>query len=165
MLALEMKSETRLHSCCFTGHRPEKLKLSEQEIIAALEREIHTAIDDGFVEFISGMSRGVDIWAAEIILKLKKEGQPLRLISAVPFEGFERRMPAEWKKRYHDILAAADQVEYISPAYSPASFQLRNEWMVDRSSRVIAVFNGEKGGTKNTIDYAARKGVRVVNAI
>lgn len=26
--------------------------------------------------------------------------------------------------------------------------------MVDRSSRVVAVYNGEPGGTRNTIDYA-----------
>ena len=159
------ESEVRLHSCCFTGHRPEKLSQPESEIIVALDREIHAAIDDDFVTFISGMSRGVDIWAAEIVLRLRAENCPLRLICAVPFEGFDRRWPAAWKKRYHDILAAADRVEFVSPAYSPASFQLRNEWMVDRSARVIAVFSGENGGTKNTINYAARKGVQVINVI
>lgn len=34
--------------------------------------------------------------------------------------------------------------------------------MVNHSARVIAVFNGEKSGTKNTIDYANRVGVPVV---
>nr|DAO60991.1 MAG TPA: hypothetical protein [Caudoviricetes sp.] len=34
--------------------------------------------------------------------------------------------------------------------------------MVNHSARVIAVFNGEKSGTKNTIDYAVRVGVPVV---
>ncbi len=29
--------------------------------------------------------------------------------------------------------------------------------MVDRSSLVIAVYNGESGGTKNTIEYAKGK--------
>ena len=28
--------------------------------------------------------------------------------------------------------------------------------MVDHSAHVIAVFNGEKSGTKNTIDYARK---------
>lgn len=35
--------------------------------------------------------------------------------------------------------------------------------MVDRSNLVITVFNGQKSGTKNTVDYAKRKGVRIVN--
>ena len=37
--------------------------------------------------------------------------------------------------------------------------------MVDRSNLVIAVFNGKKSGTKNTVDYAKRKGVNVVNVL
>ena len=37
--------------------------------------------------------------------------------------------------------------------------------MVDRSNLVIAVFNGERGGTKNTIDYASSKGICVVNVL
>ena len=41
-------------------------------------------------------------------------------------------------------------------------FQIRNEWMVNHAARVIAVFNGEKSGTKNTIDYAVKVGVPVV---
>ena len=162
---MSTESELRLHRCCFTGHRPEKLSQSEQEIITALDREIRAAIDDGFVTFISGMARGVDIWAAEIVLRLKLEGYQLHLICASPFEGFEHSWSADWQRRYRDVLAAADLVKYISPAYSPACFQIRNEWMVDRSARVIAVFNGERGGTKNTMDYAAKHGVTVRNSI
>ena len=105
------ESELRLHRCCFTGHRPEKLSQPERVTIAALEREIRAAVDDGFVTFISGMARGVDIWAAEIVLRLKAEGHPLHLICASPFEGFERSWSADWKRRYHDVLAVADLVK------------------------------------------------------
>ena len=58
-------------------------------------------------------------------------------------------------------MRKADLVRFICPGYSRACFQIRNEWMVDHSARVIAVFNGEKGGTKNTIDYAKRQKVGV----
>ena len=37
--------------------------------------------------------------------------------------------------------------------------------MVDNSNLVIAVWNGEKSGTKNTVDYAMRRGVKVVNVL
>ena len=36
--------------------------------------------------------------------------------------------------------------------------------MVDHSARVICVFDGKSGGTKNTLDYAVACGVAVVNA-
>ena len=112
--------------------------------------------------FISGMARGVDIWAAEIVLRLRKEGANVKLICASPYEGFERGWSAEWQRRYNVILAAADLVRFICPGYSRACFQIRNEWMVDHSALVIAVFNGQPSGTKNTIDYANRKGVPLI---
>ena len=155
------EAELRLHRCCFTGHRPEKLREPEAVISRKLENEIRQAIADGFRVFITGMARGVDIWAAEIVLRLREEGQPIRLICACPYPGFEHRWPAEWLRRYNDILRAANLVRFISAAYSPSCFQVRNEWMVDHSARVIAVFNGEPGGTKNTIDYANSRNVPV----
>ena len=156
------EQEKRKHRCCFTGHRPEKLNRSEAEIISWLESEIRKAVDDGFVTFISGMARGVDIWAAEIVLRLRDEGLPIHLICASPFEGFERSWEESWKQRYADVLRKADLVKYICKNYSRACFQIRNKWMVDRSARVIAVFDGHTGGTKNTINYAAQQGVRIV---
>lgn len=156
------ESDLRTHRCCFTGHRPEKLHDPESVIIVGLEREIRAAVADGFQTFISGMARGVDIWAAEIVLRIRGEGEPIHLIAASPYEGFERSWSADWQKRYHKIIAAADLVRYISPSYDRSCFQRHNEWMVDRSARLIAVFNGEAGGTKNTIDYATKKGISIV---
>ena len=143
-------------NCTHKLHQPESV------VIAALEAKIREAIADGFVTFISGMAWGVDIWAAEIVLRLKAEGHPIHLIAAVPYEGFEKSWDDDWKQRYHAVLSAADFVKYICDHYHRGCFQVRNEWMVDRSALLIAAYTGEKGGTKNTVDYAARKGVQTV---
>ena len=156
------EAEMRLHRCCFTGHRPEKLQRSEKEVRAELEREIHKAVLDGLNVFITGMARGVDIDAAEIVLQLREEGYPVRLICASPYPGFENNWSRVWQTRYGVVLEQADLVRYICPRYSKGCFQIRNEWMVNHSARVIAVFNGQPSGTKNTIDYALRQGVSVV---
>ena len=156
------ESEKRMHRVCFTGHRPEKLLTPESVVKENLEREIKQAVTDGLNVFISGMARGVDIWAAEIVLKLRKKDPSIKLICASPFDGFEKSWNADWQKRYNTIMKEPDLVRFICPGYSRACFQIRNEWMVDHSARVIAVFNGEKGGTKNTIDYAEKKGVNTI---
>ena len=158
---MQSEAEMRLHRCCFTGHRPEKLRRSEREIRAELENEIQRAIQDGYVTFITGMARGVDIWAAEIVLQFKREGYPIHLICACPFPGFEESWSAGWQCRYRIVLEQADLIRYISPRYGRACFQTRNEWLVNHSSRVIAVFNGQPSGTKNTIDYAMTQRVDV----
>lgn len=157
------EQEKRKHRVCFTGHRPEKLDMSERKVKSALLKEIMRAIDDGFNVFISGMARGVDMWAAEIVLELKEEHPDLKLIAAIPFEGFEKKWSRDNQKQYNDILSQSDLVKFICTSFSYSTYQKRNEWMVDHSARVIAVFNGEKSGTKNTIDYAKKCGVEVLN--
>ena len=156
------ENEKRMHRVCFTGHRPEKLTRTEKDIVCDLEKEIRQAIADGLSVFITGMARGVDIWAAQIVLSLRNSGYDIKLICACPYDGFESGWSKDWQKQYKEILAAADFVKYVCEGYSRSCFQIRNEWMVNHAARVIAVFNGEKSGTKNTIDYAAKAGVPVV---
>lgn len=130
MLTEEQK---RMHRVCFTGHRPEKLKQSESVIVKALETAIKEAIADGKNVFISGMARGVDIWAAEIVLRLRKEGANVKLICASPYEGFERGWSAEWQRRYNVILAAAALfVLSVRGTAEPASRSAMSGWSTIR---------------------------------
>ena len=68
------EAEMRSHLCCFTGHRPEKIGIPDETVIALLDKAISEAIQSGYRTFISGMARGVDIWAAEIVLKYRDAG-------------------------------------------------------------------------------------------
>ena len=74
---------------------------------------------------------------------------------------FEKHWSSEWQQRYRKILMAADYVKVICPVFSMSSYQLRNEWMVNHSSLLIAVYNGRAGGTRNTIEYANKCHVEV----
>jgi len=155
------EAEKRQRRVCFTGHRPEKLTVPERVVKRELEKEIRLALTEGKNVFISGMARGVDLWAAEIVLKLRAKDQNVKLICACPFDGFENSWNATAKEQYRSILEQADLVRYICPSYSRSCFQIRNEWMVNHSAQVIAVYNGTPSGTKNTVDYAYKVGVPV----
>ena len=156
------EAELRLHRCCFTGHRPEKLNETPDKVKEWLEKQIDKAIADGYTTFISGCAMGVDIWAGQIVIRKKTENKELHLIAATPWPGFANRWNAEWQQQYNELLSGADLVRSISNHYHDGVFQQRNEWMVDHSNRVIAYYNGAAGGTKNTVDYAKGKGIEVV---
>ena len=150
------------HACSFTGHRPERLEMSEDKVIAWLEEQIRKAVEDGYTDFISGMQRGVDIWAAEIIIKLKKEGKKVHLVAACAWNGMEKDWEPEWKKRYTKILMGSDKIVYVSKKPGRAAFFERNHWMVDNSSRLIGVYTGAPGGTIETVWYAKNHGLEVI---
>ena len=154
--------ELRKHRCCFTGHRPEKLTIPEKQLAGRLETEIKRAIDSGHTTFITGMAKGVDIVAAEIVLRLREQDPRLKLICALPYSDFGQHWGGGWTERFRQVLARADLEMTICPGFSYGAYQARNEWMVRHSALVIAVYNGESGGTKNTLDFAKRNGIPCV---
>lgn len=155
------EAEKRKRRCCFTGHRPQKLTRPEVVIKADLEKAILKAIDMGYQTFITGMASGVDIWAGEIVVRLRQSNPDLHLIAAVPFPGFESKWSNDWRTAYAALLSKVDVVRYICPSYSVGAYQRRNEWMVDHSAYLIAVYDGKPSGTKNTIDYATKCGITI----
>jgi len=153
------ETELRKHRCCFTGHRPEKLSIPENRLALLLEAEIRKAIGDGFTTYITGMAKGTDLVAGEIVLRLREQDDRLKLICALPHPGFGLHWGGGWTERFQRVLAAADLARCVCPSFSYASYQIRNEWMVNRSGLVIAVFNGSAGGTWNTLEYAGNMNV------
>ena len=156
------EEEKRLHRCCFSGHRPEKLDESEENVKKWLSEQIDSAIAAGYTTFISGCAMGVDIWAGQLVLQKKAKNPALRLIAATPWPGFSNRWNIDWQVQYSDLLKNADLMVPVCNHYHKGVFQQRNEWMVDHSNRVIAFYNGAPGGTRNTIEYAEKKGVEVI---
>ena len=155
------EDEKRKVRCAFTGHRPQFLTRREEDVRVDLENAIMAAIRDGYTTFVTGGAYGVDIWAAEIVIRLQASNHGLHLIAAIPFPGFEEAWTVEWKQRYNALLAAADFVVFMEEKYSRRAYQVRNEWMVSHAARLIAVYNGEPGGTRNTINYARKIRVNV----
>ena len=157
------ENEKRAKRCCFTGHRPEKLKLPEKIICDRLSQAIESAIDRGKTTFICGMARGIDLWAGQAVIEMKMKYPELKLICAAPFVGFERQWSMSWQQIYTFVLTHADYKVAISKRYDPGCFQRRNEWMVNHSSLMIAAYNGERGGTRNTIQFAKACGIPIHN--
>lgn len=152
----------RANSCSFTGHRPERLILPELIVLRYLQDEIARSVDLGFRVFISGMQRGVDIWAAEEVLRQKQLGANIDLIAACAWKGMEDDWDPGWVDRYNKILDKATEICYIGSKPGRQAFIARDHWMVDHSSRLIGVYNGVGGGTKETLDYARKMGITTI---
>ncbi len=147
---------------CLTGHRPDKLygyDLNNEKWLKLKEYLKDILRQYSPDEAISGMALGCDTIFALAVLELKEEGFPIDLRCAVPFKGQERIWSTPDKRKYNDILSKADFVDILTEeSYKPYLLQKRNEYMVDNSDLVIAVWDGSSGGTKNCIDYAKKKG-------
>ncbi len=143
-----------------TGHRPDKLPNKETGYTLPNPTYIYVCqeIEKLFIQLkpekiISGMALGVDQWAANIAIKLN-----IPYIAAVPFAGQESKWPIKSQKIYNSLIAKASEIHIVCDGeYSGWKLQKRNEWMVDNSDEVIAVWDGTKGGTANCVDYITIK--------
>jgi uncharacterized phage-like protein YoqJ len=153
---------------CFSGHRPDKLpfkgdiSIPEVKILVSkLCYEIDKSIKQGYTTFISGMAKGVDIWAAKYIIEKKNENKSIKLICAIPYKGYASSWKGVDKWDYGWIIDHADEVVYISEKYTPYCMKKRNEYMVDNSSKLVAVVGDYSSGTGQTIRYAQKKNLSV----
>ena len=160
----------RLHTCCFTGHRPEKLPWGTDEgdpRCAALKRKLYDAVeaayDEGMRHFICGMARGCDFYFAEAVLQLRARREGVSLEAAVPCPTQADSWPEEDRARWRRILAACDLETLVQHSYTPGCMLRRNRYMVDHSALVIAVYDGTSGGTRRTLEYALRQKVPFVD--
>lgn len=153
----------RTHTCCFSGHRPDKLPSGYRDqlpkataVKIALSAAIDEAVADGYDTFLCGMAQGADWWAAEEILRRKHAGVPLRLIAALPCPEQDSRWPQPQRAYYRRLLLhiPAEDRHLICDCYTPYCMNGRNLWMVEHASRLIAVFDGTSGGTANTVRHA-----------
>lgn len=152
----------REHTCCFTGHR--KLPQNKiEKIILNLNREIENLIAHGVTDFISGGALGFDQIAASMIITKKEMGCKIRLIFALPCKNQDEFWSDEQKRLYHNIIAEADEVIYVSEEYSNGCMKKRNRYMVDQSAYCICALLRPMSGTNQTVRYARQKGLYVIN--
>lgn len=155
-------------SCCFTGHRPNKLNgynpSDNKELLFKLRDIIIDHIENKEVDkFITGMALGIDMWAGRIVLKLKEKYPHIKLVAAVPCVNQYNKWPQKSKDEWQSIIHKCDEVHYVSnDTYTSWCMNKRNEWMVDNSRYVIAVWDGAKGGTGNCVNYAVKKGNEII---
>lgn len=153
--------------CSFTGHRPKSLPISNnisfsstlKEITSKLKNLIIETIKNGHTYFICGLAQGIDLLSAELVIELKHSFPFISLECAIPCENQYSDYCIEDLKRYYDILKNSDFVTLVSKNYSAGCMMKRNRYMVNKSSLIIGVWNGNKGGTYNTLNYAKKKGI------
>lgn len=154
---------------CFTGHRPDKLygydatNEGNQKVIAYLWNIIGKSINHGFNTFITGMALGIDQWAAKIVNEYKQLHPEIKLIAAVPHKGHGNNWPEYSQQERDKVLGMCDEVFMVSDEpFTNWCMQKRNEWMVDNSDYVVAVWDGSTGGTGNCVKYAKKEEKRIV---
>ena len=182
----EQFENDKSEALCFTGHREKSIPpfnnsekyrdITYFALKQLLSRYIDIAVRSGYRCFISGFAEGIDLWAAEYILRRKKEGADISLIGAVPYlhhADFFNRSSLDllrFAEQNADTVVLVNQnpdAQYsISPVNDNQSKNLyrdRNYFMVENSSAIIAFLNENLkwSGSHQTFNYAKKCGHKI----
>lgn len=165
-----MTMGAREDTCCFTGHRPEKLPWGDQEddprcikLKTRLRDAVESAYETGMRHFICGMARGCDLYFCEEVLHLREKHGDILLEAAIPCLSQADAWSAPERERYRRLVALCDVETVVQQQYTPSCMQRRNRYMVDHASLLIAVHDGLPGGTMQTILYGMKRGLTIVD--
>jgi hypothetical protein len=158
-----------------TGHRPGKLgpgpfggysDATFDKLVGLAQNWLGGTTFKFPVYVLSGMALGWDQALAQATINIRKfAGADLFLLGCViPCATQPKKWPSTCQERWQRILDQADDVCTISEEYHNRCMQDRNEFMVDRATRILALYDGSRaGGTANCIRYANERGVPVTN--
>ena len=158
-----------------TGHRPKYFKNGYSlETSKLLYNIFYNWLSVNTIDaLVSGAALGVDIEAIQAAVDLN-----IPFIAGIPFRNQDAKWQPKNQKKYKELLNYAKQVVYIDELtdsqylvknskpglFNPYKLLLRNNWMIDQCTEVLALFNEKpEGGTYQAVKYAESKGLTVTN--
>jgi uncharacterized phage-like protein YoqJ len=96
-------------------------------------------------------------------LQLRQKYGDVSVEAAIPCATQSQSWSAAEQRRWRQLVDACDYETLVQENYTPDCMLRRNRYMVDHASLLIAVHDGQSGGTRRTIEYAMRRGLDVVD--
>ncbi|WP_298033698.1 SLOG family protein [uncultured Dysosmobacter sp.] len=163
-------------SCAITGHRPTRFKWKYKEnnngckrLKRRMQEQFALLYDYGVRRFYVGGALGVDMWAGEILLRMKEQSKygDIELVVALPFEGHDTAWDDRSRNRLKFLINHSTLTVTVGTAAElPAvCYKRRNYYMVDHADCLLAVYDNERSirsGTGQTVHYAESKGVPII---
>lgn len=159
----------RAITCCFSGYRPNKLpwRFNEDDercihLKTKLFDVVYALYKSGIRHFICGMALGSDTYFCEAVLKLRDKFDDVTIEAAIPCEEQAKRWTEPQRDRYFYLVQQCDSEHIVNYQYTSTCMVDRNRYMVDNSSVIVTVYDGQFGGTMQTVSYAQSRGLEII---
>lgn len=159
--------------CVITGHHLQELECRHDknhsqalEIQKKLRSKIIELIEEGTMYFYCGMDLGVELWAGEILLDLKKDYPNIIVHSVLASEHRADNWSEEDRERYFDnVLPKCDEETYTSVENDEDCMRYHSNYLSRKADIYLAVWNGGEICDTAELIRKARKMKKVVVVI
>ena len=146
---------SQFYSCAITSQRPTRFKFKYQEYMTSckrLKKRLHDVFAElyrrGVRRFYVGGALGVDLWAGEILLEMRRreEYQGLEIVLVYPFPGHDERWDPKSRERLRHLKENCDQFVMGSKIVGAQGYWERTAYMVEHADCLAAVYDDESPG-------------------
>ena len=113
--------------------------------------------------FLSGVDRGTEQYACEIILNLKMDYPRTTLECIIPYERQAVHWTERQRDRYFSIIEHCDNGIELQSHYTSDCRKSQDKYMLRQSDYLLAVWDGKKRRTAAVISEAKSRGLRVIS--
>lgn len=140
-------------ACAITGDRPTSFKFGYKEnyslckkLKRVMAEQIKELYENGVTCFYIGGSLGVDIWAGEIILRLKEQTryEAIELVLVIPYKGYDSNWDERSRKRLEYLIKHSKACLTAGDINCQESYVKRNYYMVDQADCVLAICGNDR---------------------
>lgn len=146
---------SKLYLCAITSQRPTRFKFKYQEYMTSckrLKKRLHDVFAElyrrGVRRFYVGGALGVDLWAGEILLEMRRqeEYQGLEIVLVFPFPGHDERWDPKSRERLRHLKENCDQFVMGSQIVGAQGYRERTAYMIEHADCLVAVYDDEPAG-------------------
>lgn len=164
-----------MESCAVAGPKPTRFKFGYKEdnslcrkIKKAMLRQFRRLYRKrGVRRFYIGGTIGVNLWAGELLLKLKEDPgyEDLELAVILPFPGHDAKWDVRSRKRLKYLVRHG--VEHLTAGTEDCreSYISQNRYLVDHAQYLVAVseeHREQETGSFQVTTYAREKGLEII---
>ena len=144
-----------MKSIYITGYRPHELGIFNDKhpgvaiIKTAIENQLRILIEDGLEWVIISGQQGVETWAGQVVLELKKDYPELKYSVITPFLEQEKNWNEHKQATYMHIVSNADFVTSVTkrPYEAPWQFIEKDKFIIDNTDGTLLVYDEENEGS------------------
>lgn len=164
-----------MKSCAIVGPKPTRFKFKYKEdnslcrkIKKAMLRQFRRLYSKkGVRRFYIGGIVGVNLWAGELLLKLK--GEPgygdIELVVALPFPGHDAKWDVRSRKRLEYLVRNSTEHLTVGTKDGQESYIELNRYLIDHADYLVAVSEGNldvEGDSFQATAYARERGLGIM---
>ena len=155
----ESSDKEKARTCCVAGHRDIPADMAGY-VERELRREVEAAIADGYLYFLTDFMEGADQIFAQVVADIRKENEAVRLEAVLSYRNRYNKLFDDAKTK--PLLLACTEVGFTGEKYVGNSIFVCRRKQLERSSRMIVVFDGrDKGGTVSAIRMAHAQDIHI----